>query len=108
MKRPWFYVLLSLASSDRYGSDIQEDVRHLTDGEVKLWPATLYGSLDELRERGWIRQLEAHEQPDDGGGRERFYRITDAGREALRGEVRRMEELTRLVRTRMQTSGVEP
>ena len=48
MRKPWFYILLSLASGDRYGADIQEDVRALSAGEVRLWPATLYGSLVEL------------------------------------------------------------
>jgi DNA-binding PadR family transcriptional regulator len=36
MKQPWFYILMSLASSDRYGSAIQEDVRELSGGEVRL------------------------------------------------------------------------
>ena len=51
MKRHWFFILLSLADRDRHGSGIVRDVLDLTGGELRLWPVTLYGSLDELREQ---------------------------------------------------------
>jgi DNA-binding PadR family transcriptional regulator len=101
MKQPWFYVLLSLASSDRYGSQVQEDVRALSEGRVRLWPATLYGSLEELLARGWIRELSGDEQPAEGRGRERFYRIRPEGREALRHEVERLEGTVRIAKARL-------
>ena len=50
MRRHWFFILLSLAERDRHGSGIVRDVLELTGGELRLWPVTLYGSLDELRE----------------------------------------------------------
>lgn len=105
MRKPWFYILLSLASDDRYGSDIQEDVRALSGGDVRLWPATLYGSLEELVERGWIRELEASEEPDAAAGRSRWYRIEPAGREALADEVERTEAVTRVARRRLGREG---
>lgn len=106
MKRPWFYILLSLASKDRYGSAIQEDVHAASGGEVRLWPVTLYGSLEALVEKGWIRELGPDEQPDGGYGRERFYRLCDAGREALAAEARRMEEQARAALERLAEGGV--
>lgn len=106
MKRPWFYILLSLASADRYGSAIQEDVRALSDAAVRLWPATLYGSLEELLGEGWIRELGPDEQPDGGGGRERFYRLTASGRQALQAEVNRMEDVARTARERLGHGGM--
>jgi hypothetical protein len=45
VKTHWFYILLSVCAGPRYGTAIQEDARALSDGEVRLWPATLYGSL---------------------------------------------------------------
>ena len=45
MKRQLYYILLSLAAEDRHGAGVVRDVLELTDGELKLWPATLYGSL---------------------------------------------------------------
>lgn len=102
MKTPWFYILLSVSSSPRYGSSIQEDVRDLSAGSVRLWPATLYGSLEELSERGWIEEMDPEERPADAGGRERFYRLTRTGREALEGEVGRMEALAGEARARLE------
>jgi len=102
MKKPWFYILLSLASRDRYGSDIQEDVRTLSSGAVRLWPATLYGSLEELVDRGWIRELEASEEPADAASRSRFYRLLPEGRRELVEEVERTESVARLARRRLR------
>lgn len=101
MKPHRFYILLSLSSEPRYGSAIQEDVRALSGGAVRLWPATLYGSLEELTGEGWLEEVEAQERPEGGGGRERFYRLTSRGRDALRAEVERMEELTGMARARL-------
>ena len=101
MKRAWFYILLSLASADRHGSAIQEDVRELSGGDVRLWPATLYGSLEELRERGWIRPLPTSSAPDPAG-RGRVYRLTPDGRTSLRAEVERLESITERARLRLE------
>lgn len=84
---------------------MQEDVRSLSDGDVRLWPATLYGSLEELVERGWIRELDPSEAPDDGVGRTRWYRISPAGRGALVAEVERREGVTRVARQRLGAGG---
>jgi DNA-binding PadR family transcriptional regulator len=104
MKTAWFYVLLSLARQERYGSDIEDDVRRLSEGRVRLWPATLYGSLEELMEKGWIRELASDEAPADAN-RARWYRIRPEGRAALVEEVERSEALTRLARHRLREEG---
>lgn len=108
MKKPFLYILLSLTASERYGSAIQEDVRELSQGSVRLWPATLYGSLEKLTELGWIRELPVDEQPPGGAGkgRERFYQITTAGRQALSREVDALESLASLARRRMIDSAI--
>lgn len=105
MRRPWFYILLSLASRERYGAEIQEDVRTLSDGGVRLWPATLYGSLEELVGEGWIEELGSGEEPADAGGRSRWYRITPEGRAALAEEVERTETVARIARRRLGREG---
>jgi len=69
LKPQWFQILFALASGPLHGSAVVEDVLERTDGSMKLWPATLYGSLRDLEEAGWIR---ACEPPDDApaeGGR---------------------------------------
>ena len=78
LKPHWFYILLALADEDRHGLAIARDVQSLSDGAVRLWPATLYGSLDELRARRWIEELDEH--PAEESERKRYYRITKTGR----------------------------
>lgn len=101
MKTAWFHILLSLAGGPGYGSSIQDDVRRLSDGAVRLWPATLYGSLEDLVERGWLEDAPDHPSPEGSAGRERFYRLTTAGREALEAETARLEGLARAARDRL-------
>lgn len=109
MRRHWFFILLSLAESDRHGSGVMRDVLELTDGELKLWPVTLYGSLDELRERGWIRALDAPPaSAEDDSARKRWFRITAAGRRALTAEVARLDATVRVATRRLAHSGDTP
>lgn len=105
MKRNWFYILLALARGPSYGSAIQEDVRALSDGAVRLWPATLYGSLEDLLAEGWLAEAPDHEPEDGRGGRERFYTLTASGRQALEVEAMRLEGLAAAVRSRLADAG---
>ena len=63
MRRHWFFILLSVAAAPRYGTAIQDDVRALSGGAVRLWPATLYGTLEELVGQGWIEEIAEDERP---------------------------------------------
>jgi DNA-binding PadR family transcriptional regulator len=106
MRRHWFFILLSLAERERHGSGIMRDVLELTAGDLRLWPASLYGALDELREHGWIRELNAPpEGADNDSARRRWFRITPAGRRALSAEVVRTESMVRVAQRRLAHSG---
>jgi len=105
MKAHWFFILLSVSAAPRYGTAIQDDVRELSDGGVRLWPATLYGSLEELVEQKWLEEVPDDERPEGIIGRERFYRITRVGRAALERECLRMESLARVARARLSLLG---
>jgi DNA-binding PadR family transcriptional regulator len=106
MKQHWYFILLALGRSDLHGSGIMRDVLALTEGELKLWPATLYGSLDELREHGWIEEVEdPSERPEGESQRKRFYRITPPGRKAAAVETGRLERLLEVAKTRVSMKG---
>jgi DNA-binding PadR family transcriptional regulator len=100
MRRQWFFILLSLSERVRHGSGIVRDVLELTDGAMRLWPVTLYGSLDELRQEGWIHEL-AEPPEGEAPGRSRWFRITPAGRRALATELAQMEQLVRVAQRRV-------
>jgi DNA-binding PadR family transcriptional regulator len=97
LKTRCYYVLLALAEADKHGLAIARDVLRLSDGAMRLWPATLYGTLEELLERGLIKELGSKSRPDDNE-RRRYYAITRSGRAALDNETRRLGELVRLAR----------
>jgi DNA-binding PadR family transcriptional regulator len=98
LKPHLFYILLALAEGDRHGLAIARDAQALSGGQVRLWPATLYGSLEELRARKWIEELPEH--PEDESERKRYYRLTRTGRAALNDEAERLARLARLAKTR--------
>jgi DNA-binding PadR family transcriptional regulator len=104
LRTHWFLILVVLADNDRHGLAIAREVQRLSDGAVRLWPATLYGSLDELTQRGWIEEL--RERPADESERRRYYRITRAGRAVLSDEAERLGRLARIAKARVRTGDV--
>lgn len=94
-----FHVLLALGSGDRHGYGIMKDVLQQSDGHVKLGPGTLYGTLERLIETGLVEEApRAGPRTVDGRAR-RYFRITRKGRSALDGDVARLEQLMRTMRT---------
>jgi DNA-binding PadR family transcriptional regulator len=90
-------VLLALGAGDAHGFAIRERVEERTGGKLKLWPATLYGTIRQLTEHELIEALEGDDDPDDDG-RRRYYRLTSYGRQALRAEADRLEGLAQAAR----------
>jgi DNA-binding PadR family transcriptional regulator len=96
LKANWLQILLSLAGEARHGYAIMQEVAERTGGRQRLWPATLYGTIRQLEEAELVRS-----DPDRGGDpRRRCYGLTPFGREVLRAEMRRLEQLIRLARAR--------
>lgn len=108
LKPHWFQILLSLADRDLHGTAIMEDVLARTEGEMKLWPGTLYGSLRDLDEQGLIDETEPPPDAPTEGGKRRFYTITGAGRHALRSEVERLAGFVRAARAKNLVDDLEP
>jgi DNA-binding PadR family transcriptional regulator len=98
MKAHWYHILLSLAGGARHGLAIARDVRQSSHGGIRLWPATLYGSLEELSDLGWIEEIDDESRRPDASERKRYYGITRSGRTALNAETQRLADLVRLAR----------
>lgn len=93
LSRSAFLVLLALADRPRHGLGIIEDVEERSDGAVKMGPGTLYGTLQKLVSAGMIRETSEAPDPGDDDPRRRYYRMTPAGRSALRSEAERLSAL---------------
>lgn len=105
MKPHWFHILLSVADRRLHGSAIMEDVLERTDGEIRLWPGMLYGSLAELAELGWIRESDAPDGAPTEGGKRRFWAITGDGQRALRAEAERLASYVDTARSKRVLDG---
>ena len=101
MKTATFHILASLAAEARHGLGIIRDVLDQTDGELQLWPANLYGALEQLVDDGLIEELSAREHPAGESEKRRYYRLTRAGRTAMLAEVKRLEQLAAMARGRL-------
>jgi DNA-binding PadR family transcriptional regulator len=97
LKTNWFHILLSLASDDQHGYGIMQEVLDRTGGKVRLWPATLYGSLKRLIEEGLIEESGDRPAREFDDARRRYYRLTRLGRRVLDAESARLQELVRIL-----------
>ena len=84
-----FYILLRL-HRPAHGYALMKDIAQMTNGRVSLGAGSLYGALDTLQKKGWIKALDDH--PQD---RRIEYIITDTGKKLFEKEIIRLEELLR-------------
>ena len=82
-----FYILLSLYNP-LHGYGIMQNAKELSDDRVNLGAGTLYGALNTLLEKGWIKALEGEKD-----SRKKEYIITSTGKEVVQWELKRLEEL---------------
>ena len=85
MTETGFYILLCLREESR-GYGIVQQVQALTQGEVKLSPGTMYGSLSKMEKDGLIQFVREEDK-------RKLYRITPLGRQVLELEMHRIERL---------------
>jgi DNA-binding PadR family transcriptional regulator len=100
LKTQWFHIMLSLAAGEQHGYGIMQEVLNRTTGKVRLWPATLYGSIKRLREAGLIEESEERPAPELDDARRRYYRLTPLGKRVLDAECERLEELVHSIRVK--------
>ncbi len=97
LKPNWFHVLLSLAGQEQHGYGIMQEVLERTGGKVRLWPATLYGTLKRLIDEELIEESDERPAPELDDARRRYYRLTGLGRRVLAAESERLEDLVRVI-----------
>ena len=83
-----YYILISLTKPN-HGYGIMQQVEEMTNGRVVLGPGTLYGALNTLLEKRWIEIF----SQDDESRKKKEYLLTDSGREVIKNEMLRLEEL---------------
>src|SRR4026207_1422768 len=84
-----FHVLLALADGERHGYAIMREVAEHTDGQIKLGPGTLYGTIKRMIEARLIEESDDRPDPQLDDERRRYYRLSGAGERVVRAEARR-------------------
>jgi len=93
-----FNILLALSDGEKHGYDIMLEVEENTQGEVKMGPGTLYGSIKRMLEAGLLEESGERPDPQLDDQRRRYYRLTGAGQRALRAEAERLSRQVAVAR----------
>ena len=88
-----FHILVAVADRERHGYAIMQDVAARTEGQLKLSPGTLYGSIKRMLREGLIEELDERPDPEHDDVRRRYYRITPHGRAVAAAEAARLAKL---------------
>ncbi|UWG96636.1 PadR family transcriptional regulator [Dehalobacter sp. DCM] len=83
-----FYILLAVRTPN-HGYGIIQDINEMTGGRVALGPGTLYGAINSMLTKGWIRLY----SEDKESRKKKEYLLTSRGMEVFQNEVQRLQEL---------------
>lgn len=83
-----FYILLAVRKPN-HGYGIIQEVEQLTGGRVVLGAGTLYGAIQSLQNKQWIRIYSA----ETDSRKKKEYIITPLGRDVFEAERCRLKEL---------------
>ena len=89
MTETGFYILLCL-QEEMHGYNIVQKVEKMTEGEIRISPGTMYGSLGKMEKDGLIEFVKEEEK-------RKIYNITELGQEVLDLEKKRIRRLFRNV-----------
>jgi DNA-binding PadR family transcriptional regulator len=84
-----YYILLSLYEP-MHGYGIMQNVTTLSEGRVNLAAGTLYGAINTLLEKGFIKALAG-----EANSRKKEYEITATGKVVVKNEIGRLRELVK-------------
>jgi DNA-binding PadR family transcriptional regulator len=104
LKTQWFHIMLSLAGGEQHGYGIMQEVLTRTEGKVRLWPATLYGTIKRLIEAELIEESDERPAPELDDARRRYYRLTPLGKRVLSAECERLQELVRIIQRQVMVT----
>jgi DNA-binding PadR family transcriptional regulator len=92
-----FQILVALSDGrEQHGYSIMQKIA--ADIGPAIGPTTLYRSIKRMLEAGLIEETGERPDPELDDERRRYYRLTLLGRQVLREEVLRLEQLIKIAR----------
>lgn len=77
-------ILSTLLKQDRYGLSMIEAIEQASGGKRAITPGSLYPMLQKLEDQGLVESYWGDDIPEERrGARRRYYKLTEAGREAV-------------------------
>ena len=101
------HILLALADGDLHGYAVARHVDRASDGQVRMGPGTLYGSIQRMTESGLVEETTSRHR-QDGAERRRYYRLTPFGRRVLERELDRLAAVVDAARRRQLLPAPDP
>jgi DNA-binding PadR family transcriptional regulator len=101
LTEPMHLILLSLLRGDRHGYAIMQDVDTISGGSVAMGPGTLYGAIKRLLRARLILETKERPHSDEDDERRRYYRISDAGKDAVKRETERLRRIVNFARKQL-------
>ncbi|HEU4934947.1 MAG TPA: PadR family transcriptional regulator [Vicinamibacterales bacterium] len=87
-------LLRVLSLEPMHGWAIAQRIRQLSNEQLRVGQSALYPALHKLEQQGWI---EAEWGPSENNRRAKYYKLTAAGRKALKAETAQWERLSSAV-----------
>ena len=84
-------LLRVLSLEPMHGLAIAQRIRQMSNEQLRVGQSALYPALHKLEQQGWI---EAEWAPSENNRRAKYYRLTQAGRTALKAETAEWERLS--------------
>jgi DNA-binding PadR family transcriptional regulator len=94
------HILIALASEDRHGYGIMQEVARQTNDQYRLGPGTLYDNLQKLLDQGMVEEVDRRDKDDP---RRRYYRLTELGDAVVAAEIQRLESVFRKAKAHLQS-----
>lgn len=116
------HILLALAdgrreqedAAGRHGYAVAQEVEEMTDGQIRMGPGTLYGSIQRMLTSGLIEEVARGKTTrsvaatSDDDERRRYYRLSALGRRVLQLELERLARVVVVARAKHLLTGPEP
>lgn len=84
-------ILRVIGLEPMHGWAIAQRIRQMSNEELRVGQSALYPALHKLEQQGWI---EAEWAPSENNRRAKYYKLTAAGRKALKTETAQWERLS--------------
>src|SRR4051812_49047953 len=91
------HILLALAGErqGKHGYALAKEVEEVTDGQIRMGPGTLYGSIQRMIDSSLIEESTRRAADDE---RRRYYKLTPFGRKVLELEGARLHAVIAIAR----------